>query len=134
MNLFQGIPHHVLLENPIFVPVSMAFEPSFIVRRLGKLLMKEIYNSMHKMSLSPGKRWGKANKRTLKKESHAPRSFREYTLKVIRWKTESIQGALLVSHWDDGEQDIPFLQKCGRSCRGHRCLQRAVRDRLTSSL
>jgi hypothetical protein len=40
MNLFQGIPHHVLLENPIFVPVSMAFEPSFIVRRLGKLLMK----------------------------------------------------------------------------------------------
>ena len=41
MNLFQGIPHHVLLENPIFVPVSMAFEPSFIVRRLGKLLFKD---------------------------------------------------------------------------------------------
>jgi hypothetical protein len=39
MNLFQGIPHHVLLENPIFVPVSMVFEPSFIVRRLGKLLI-----------------------------------------------------------------------------------------------
>ena len=41
MNLFRGIQHHVLLENPIFVPVSMVFEPSFIVRRLGKLLFNQ---------------------------------------------------------------------------------------------
>jgi hypothetical protein len=61
MNLFRGIQHHVLLENPIFVPVSMAFEPSFIVRRLGKLLMYFRYDTstgrctyLHVDTKSPG--------------------------------------------------------------------------------